>query len=197
MDKVGLDFRSPNGSTWALAVTKSGTIECDDAITLPPFRRERDWSHGPAEVLTDAVRCGARAAGNPARALKRVQLASVACLLGLGSTGAAAQARGLDRCIIDAGYRGHNAPRSQVQGSYHRARSAAQRRRSDANSNGRPPSSSSSQTSREHHRMGRSHLANAILAVAGHNFRRLLAWLTFLWVGILIAHGLPAQLKSA
>jgi hypothetical protein len=103
----------------------------------------------------------------------------------------------LDRCITDAGYRGHNAPRSQVQGLYHRARSAASRRRSDANSNGRPPSSPSSATSREHHRTGRSHLADAVLAAAGPNFRRLFAWLTFLLLGILIALGLAAQLKSA
>jgi hypothetical protein len=29
-------------------------------------------------------------------------------------------------------------------------------------------------------RMGRSHLADAVPAAAGHNFRRLFAWLTFL-----------------
>jgi hypothetical protein len=29
-------------------------------------------------------------------------------------------------------------------------------------------------------RMGRCHLADAVLAAAGHNFRRLFAWLTFL-----------------
>jgi hypothetical protein len=61
----------------------------------------------------------------------------------------------LDRCITDAGYRGHNAPRSQVQGFYYRARSAASRRRSDANSNDRPSSSPASATSRKHRRMGR------------------------------------------
>jgi hypothetical protein len=45
--------------------------------------------------------------------------------------------------------------------------------------------------------MGRSHLADAVLAAPGHNFRRLFAWLTFLLLGILIALGLAAQLKSA
>jgi hypothetical protein len=42
-------------------------------------------------------------------------------------------------------------------------------------------------------RMGRRHLA--VLAAAGHNFRRLFAWLTFLLLGILIALGLAAQLN--
>jgi transposase, IS5 family len=56
---------------------------------------------------------------------------------------------------------------------------------------------------KEHHRMGRNHLAhasgdaiNAVLAAAGYNFRRLLAWLSFLLLSILIALGLTAQLKS-
>jgi hypothetical protein len=49
---------------------------------------------------------------------------------------------------------------------------------------------------KEHHRMGRNHLAhasgdaiNAVLAAAGYNFRRLLAWLRFLLFRILIALG--------
>ncbi len=52
--------------------------------------------------------------------------------------------------------------------------------------------------------MGRNHLAhasgdaiNAVLAAAGYNFRRLLAWLSSLLFRILIALGLAAQLKSA
>ena len=56
---------------------------------------------------------------------------------------------------------------------------------------------------KDHHRMGRNHLAhasgdaiNAILAAAGYNFRRLLAWLRVLLLRILIALGLTAQLKS-
>ena len=56
---------------------------------------------------------------------------------------------------------------------------------------------------KEHHRMGRNYLAhasgdatNAVLAAAGYNFRRLLAWLRFLLLRILIALGLAAQLKS-
>jgi transposase, IS5 family len=51
---------------------------------------------------------------------------------------------------------------------------------------------------KEHHRMGRNYLAhasgaiNAVLAAAGYNFRRLLAWLRFLLLRILIALGLAA-----
>jgi transposase-like protein DUF772 len=57
---------------------------------------------------------------------------------------------------------------------------------------------------KEHHRMGLNHLAhaggddiNAVLAAAGYNFRRLLAWLRFLLLRILIALGLAAQFKLA
>jgi hypothetical protein len=52
--------------------------------------------------------------------------------------------------------------------------------------------------------LGRNHLAhasgdaiNAVLAAAGYNFRRLLAWLKLLLLRILIALGLAAQLKIA
>ena len=38
---------------------------------------------------------------------------------------------------------------------------------------------------------------NAVLFAAGYNFRRLLAWLRFLLLRILIALGLAAQLKLA
>jgi IS5 family transposase len=51
--------------------------------------------------------------------------------------------------------------------------------------------------------MGRNHLAhasgdaiNAVLAAAGYNFRRLLAWLRLLLLRILIVLSLPAELKS-
>ena len=55
---------------------------------------------------------------------------------------------------------------------------------------------------KEHHRMGRNYLAhasgdaiNAVLAAAGYNFRRLLAWLRLLLLRILIAFSLTTQLK--
>jgi IS5 family transposase len=54
----------------------------------------------------------------------------------------------LDRCITDAGYRGHNAHPITSSRSTRAARSAASRRRSSANSNDKPPSSPSSATSR-------------------------------------------------
>ena len=51
--------------------------------------------------------------------------------------------------------------------------------------------------------MGRNSLAhasgdaiNAVLAAAGYNFRRLLAWLRFLLLRILIVLSLPTELKS-
>jgi hypothetical protein len=54
-----------------------------------------------------------------------------------------------------------------------------------------------------HHHMGRNHLAhasgdaiNAMLAAAGYNFRRLLAWLRLLLLRILIVFSLTTQLKS-
>jgi IS5 family transposase len=53
---------------------------------------------------------------------------------------------------------------------------------------------------KEHHRIGRNHLAhasgdaiNAVLAAVGYNFRRLLAWLRLLLLRILIALSLPAH----
>jgi IS5 family transposase len=52
--------------------------------------------------------------------------------------------------------------------------------------------------------MGRNYLAhspgdaiNAVLVVAGYNFRRLLRWLRLLLFRILVALGLIAQLKLA
>src|SRR5215831_6743150 len=83
------------------------------------------------------------------------------------------------------------------------ARSAASRRRSSANSNGVLPLGPFIGHLKEHHRMGRNHLAhasgdviNAVLAAAGYNSRRLLAWLRLLLLRILIALSLPAQPKS-
>jgi hypothetical protein len=83
----------------------------------------------------------------------------------------------LDRCITDAGYRRHNAcpitsSRSTPPGQ--KSRVTPQIKREFKR---RTPSSPSSATSRERHRMGRNHLANAVLAAAGYNFRRLPAWI--------------------
>jgi transposase, IS5 family len=57
---------------------------------------------------------------------------------------------------------------------------------------------------KDDHRMGRNYLAhasgdaiNAVLAAAGYNFRRLLAWLKLLWLRILILAAAITQPKFA
>jgi hypothetical protein len=57
---------------------------------------------------------------------------------------------------------------------------------------------------KDDHRMGRNHLAhstgdaiNAVLAAAGYNFRRLIQWLRFLLLRLLIAFARGAQFRSA
>src|SRR5262249_11288049 len=110
----------------------------------------------------------------------------------------------LDRCITDAGYRGHNAPPDYKFKVY----TAGQKRRVTPQVKRDFQRRAARQAVighlNEHHRMGRNHLAhasgdaiNAVLAAAGYNFRRLLAWLSSLLLRILTALGLTAQLKSA
>src|SRR6266404_4833083 len=110
----------------------------------------------------------------------------------------------LDRCITDAGYRGHNAPpdhKFKVYTTGQKRRVTPQIKREFKRRAAIEPVIGHL---KEHHRMGRNHLAhasgdaiNAVLAAAGYNFRRLLAWLRLLLLRILIALGLAAQLKSA
>src|SRR2546423_120614 len=110
----------------------------------------------------------------------------------------------LDRCIADAGYRGHNAPpeyKFKVYTSGQKRRVTPQIKREFKRRAAIEPVIGHL---KEHHRMGRNYLAhasgdatNAVLAAAGYNFRRLLAWLRFLLLRILIALGLAAQLKLA
>ncbi len=101
------------------------------------------------------------------------------------------------RVVADRGYRGHNAPpthkfRVFISGQRRRVTEAIKRelrRRSAVE----PVIGHL----KAEHRMGRNHLAhaqgdaaNAILAAAGYNFRRLLAWLASLWAFLLvILHG--------
>ena len=109
----------------------------------------------------------------------------------------------LDRCITDAGYRGHNAPpdhKFKVYTSGQKRRVTPQIKRELKRRAAIEPVIGHL---KEHHRMGRNHLAhasgdaiNAVLAAVGYNFRRLLAWLSLLLLRILIAFGLIAQLKS-
>jgi Transposase DDE domain len=108
----------------------------------------------------------------------------------------------LDRCITDAGYRGHNAPPDYKFKVYTtgQSRLTPQIKREFKRRAAIEPVIGHL---KEHHRMGRNHLAhasgnaiNAVLAAVGYNFRRLLAWLSLLLLRILIALGLIAQLKS-
>jgi IS5 family transposase len=108
----------------------------------------------------------------------------------------------LDRCITDAGYRGHNAPpdhKFKVYTTGQKRRLTPQIKREFKRRAAIEPVIGHL---KEHHRMGRNHLAhasgdaiNAVLAAAGYNFRRLLAWLRLFLLRILINLGLAAQLK--
>ena len=110
----------------------------------------------------------------------------------------------LDRCITDAGYRGHNAPpehKFKVYMTGQKRRVTPQIKRGLKRRAAIEPVIGHL---KEHHRMGRNYLAhtsgdaiNVVLAAAGYNFRRLLAWLRFLLLRILTALGLAAQLKLA
>src|SRR5262245_5281204 len=109
----------------------------------------------------------------------------------------------LDRCITDAGYRGHNAPldhKFKVYTAGQKRRVTPQIKREFKRRAAIEPVIGHL---KEHHRMGRNYLAhasgdaiNAVLAAAGYNFRRLLAWLRLLLLRILIAFSLTTQLKS-
>src|SRR5215475_3722716 len=104
----------------------------------------------------------------------------------------------------DAGYRGHNAPpdhKFKVYTSGQKRRLTSQIKREFKRRAAIEPVIGHL---KEHHRMGRNYLAhasgdavNAVLAAAGYNFRRLLAWLRLLLLRILIALGLAAHLKLA
>jgi IS5 family transposase len=107
----------------------------------------------------------------------------------------------LQRIIADAGYRGHNAPpthRFKVYTSgQKRGMTDAIKREMKRRAAVEPVIGHL----KEDHRMGRNFLAgaggdatNAVLAAIGYNFRRLLAWLAFLWAAIRIA--LTAQKAS-
>src|SRR5262249_43446189 len=90
----------------------------------------------------------------------------------------------LDRCITDAGYRGHNAPpdhKFKVYTTGQKRRLTPQIKRELKRRAAIEPVIGHL---KEHHRMGRNHLAhasgdaiNAVLAAAGYSFRRFLAWL--------------------
>ena len=94
----------------------------------------------------------------------------------------------LARIVADRGYRGHNAPpdhKFKVYISGQRRRVTETIKRQLRRRSAVEPVIGHAKTE---HRMGRNYLAgihgdaaNAILAAAGYNFRRLLAWLAALW----------------
>jgi transposase, IS5 family len=110
----------------------------------------------------------------------------------------------LDRVIADAGYRGHNAPpehRFHVYTVGQKRRVTEQIKREFKRRAAVEPVIGHL---KEDHRMGRNHLAhasgdaiNAVLAAAGYNFRRLIAWLRLLLLRILAVLSFDLQLKAA
>jgi transposase, IS5 family len=100
----------------------------------------------------------------------------------------------LQRLVVDRGYRGHNAPpdlRFKVYLSGQKRNVTKQIKRDLRRRSAVEPVIGHAKSE---HRMGRNYLAhaagdaiNAILAAAGHNFRRLLKWLALLLLAILAA----------
>jgi IS5 family transposase len=100
----------------------------------------------------------------------------------------------LARIVADRGYRGHNAPPGHKMKVYisgqKRGVTDAIRRDLRRRSAVEPIIGHA----KGEHRMGRNFLkgthgdaANAVLAAAGYNFRRLLAWLAILWRALIVA----------
>ena len=113
----------------------------------------------------------------------------------------------LSRIVADRGYRGHNAPPDHKMKVYI---SGQKRRVTDAIKRDLRRRSAVEPVighAKSEHRMGRNFLkgahgdaANAVLAAAGYNFRRLLAWLAILWrvfVMAMLADAAPAPLGDA
>jgi len=105
----------------------------------------------------------------------------------------------LSRIVADRGYRGHNAPPDHKMKVYvsgqKRGVTEAIKRDLSRRSAVEPVIGHA----KGEHRMGRNFLkgahgdaANAVLAAAGYNFRRLLAWLAILWRALIMAMLAPA-----
>jgi len=100
----------------------------------------------------------------------------------------------LSRIVADRGYRGHNAPADHKLKVY-----ISQQKRGVTEAIKRDLGRRSAVEpvighAKGEHRMGRNFLkgthgdaANAVLAAAGYNFRRLLAWLAILWRALIVA----------
>jgi IS5 family transposase len=110
----------------------------------------------------------------------------------------------LERIVTDAGYRGHNAPPA------HRFRVYTAGQKRDVTDQIKRAFRRRAAVEpvighlKDDHRMGRNYLAhstgdaiNAVLAAAGYNFRRLIAWLRLLLLRILLALTAAAQLNTA
>jgi IS5 family transposase len=109
----------------------------------------------------------------------------------------------LARIIADRGYRGHNAPQDHRFKVY----VSGQKRRVTEHIKRELRRRSAVEPVIGHvkgeHRMGRNYLAgqdgdaiNAVLAAAGYNFRRLLAWLALLLFAFLFAMARPAESQN-
>ena len=109
----------------------------------------------------------------------------------------------LSRVIADRGYRGHNAPpdhRFKVYISGQKRRVTEHIKRELRRRSAVEPVIGHA---KGEHRMGRNYLAgpagdaiNAVLAAAGYNFRRLLAWLALLLFAFLFAIARPAASQN-
>jgi IS5 family transposase len=109
----------------------------------------------------------------------------------------------LARIIADRGYRGHNAPpdhRFKVYISGQRRRVTEHIKRELRRRSAVEPVIGHAKSE---HRMGRNYLAgqqgdaiNTVLAAAGYNFRRLLAWLALLLFAFLFAMARPAASQN-
>ena len=110
----------------------------------------------------------------------------------------------LERIVADAGYRGHNAPPEYKFKVF----TAGQKRRVTAQIKRQMKRRAAVEPVIGHlkaeHRMGRNYLAhaagdaiNAVLAAAGYNFRRLIAWLRLLLRAIFAAQLPPLSVHRA
>ena len=110
----------------------------------------------------------------------------------------------IERLHADAGYRGHNAPpdyKFKIYTSKQKRRVTPQIKREMRRRSAVEPVIGHL---KDEHRMGRNFLkgphgdaANAVLAAAGYNFRRLLAWLAALWRVLFAAILVEAQLAES
>ncbi len=108
----------------------------------------------------------------------------------------------MTRIVADRGYRGHNAPpehRFKVYISGQRRRVTEAIKREMRRRSAVEPVIGHAKAE---HRMGRNHLAgtegraaNAVLAGAGYNFRRLLEWLALLFALIMASLSRPPDRK--